>query len=454
MINKQFAKKILHYIEYFGIITTLALLPIDRFPYLHIIPLKLGLVSLSCLAIATIFRLYQLVKTKDASLKRLTLVAVVLSLPFVAYAVSITYAIDTKQATTATYLLGLGIIRAFAFCVLLSTNIQLKRVSEKTIYIVTAVVVAFGLFQFFFDVFGARTVITDLRNCCTSNSTYVFPRVHSTALEPLYFDHYLMIPIWLLSFRFLRNKSSRRDKRLILLFIATATLFILTIARSATIGLIFASILFIISLCRTENFKTYLVYMSKLWGISILLTIAFIGISGIAAQFIDKTAQYRPEGLGSISLFGSHAVDFVDGSSQTRYNLWPKSIGYFREKPLTGVGADNSRIRLNMEDYEKGIDKKKLQPFNNDAIGYIVDFGLLGVALVMPLVVMILIVARFAMNKKFTPWAAPFVFILSGMAIQSNFFHSILLTRTWVVIGILMVMYVVPEVPEIKRSLK
>ena len=445
MINKQFAAKALHYIELFGIITTLALLPIDRFPYLHTVPLRLGLVSLVCLIIATCFRLYQLYKARDLKLKKLLLVAAVLTLPFIAYGLSVTYAIDSKQALSATYLFGLGITRAFAFCVLLSTNVQLRRISEKTIYIVTAVVVAFGLFQFFFDVFGAHTIITDLKSCCTSNSTYVFPRVHSTALEPLYFDHYLMIPIWLLTFRFLRNKKSRSDKRLIVLFVATTTLFILTVARSATIGLIFASTIFIIALWKTEGFKRFLVYASKLWGAAILLTILFVGVSGIAANFIDKTAQYAPRGLGSISLFGSHAIDFDDGSSKTRYELWPKAIGYFKEEPLTGVGADNSRIRLNREEYNKGVETKKLQPFNNDAIGYIVEFGLLGISLILPLLILLVYVVRHNFKQKLAHWATPFVFVLIGMAVQSNFFHSVLLTRTWFVIGMLLFIYVSPE---------
>lgn len=441
MVSSERFINVLKYVEVLGLIITLALLPLDRLPYIDKIPFNLGLISAIFLFAATLTRLGIVLKQKRfADFKRYFFVGCLLILPVVGYGLSTAYAIDRDFALGATVILAAVTARAFSFFVLISETPAYWRLVKKTIYVLTAVVVAYGFFQFFFDVWGAPTNVTELRRCCTSNSTYVFPRVHSTALEPLYFDHFLMIPLWLLTFDFLKNKLFRKDRRRVILFTLTATLFILTIARSATIGLIIAGIIFYFGARKISNFKYYLKFMAKAWGAAVTAAILLILMSGIAAMFIDKTAQYANRGAGSLSLFGSHYVDFDDGSARTRYDLWPKSIDYIQEEPLTGVGADNSRIRLNMEAYDKGAPIEKLQPFNNDLIGLVVDLGAIALFAFGPLVAAV-VYSLYRMFKK--AWAftvAPMGLALVGMLIQGNFFHSLLLTRTWVVIGLVLVM--------------
>lgn len=441
MISNERFIKALRRIEVFGLIITLALLPLDRLPYINKIPLNLGLISAIFLFAATLARLGIVLQQKRfVDLKRYFFVGCLLILPVVGYGLSTSYAIDRSFALGATIILAAVAARAFSFFVLISETPSYWRLVKRTIYVMTAVVVAYGFFQFFFDVWGAPTNVTELRRCCTSNSTYVFPRVHSTALEPLYFDHFLMIPLWLLTFDFLKNKLFRKDRRRVILFILTVTLFILTIARSATIGLIIAGIIFYLGARKVSGFRQFLKFMSKAWGVAVIASILLILMSGVAAIFIDKSAQYANRGAGSLGLFGGHYVDFDDGSARTRYDLWPKSIDYIKEEPLTGVGADNSRIRLNKEAYSKGVSIEKLQPFNNDLIGLVVDLGLIALFAFGPLVVAI-VYSLYKMFKK--AWAvtvAPMGLALIGMLIQGNFFHSLLLTRTWVVIGLVLIM--------------
>jgi len=437
---KKYIARFINYAEIIGIVVTIILLPIDRLPYLHVIPLNLGLLSLLLLSVATVARLWQVVTSRRLNdLRFYFLIGTVLVLPVFGYLFSSLFAIDRPFALHATLILAAVTLRAFCFFVLLKETPALWNIMKKTIYAVTGVVVFFGLFQFFLDVWGASTAVTDLKNCCTSNSTYVFPRVHSTALEPLYFDHFLMIPIWLLTFDFWRNKSSRNNKKLVVLFLAVTVLFILTIARSATVGLIIASIIFCVAAWNKEKFRSFIGYMTKLWLLAIIVAAALIIMSGVASLFIDKTAQYEGRGVNSLSLFGSHAVDFNDGSSQTRYSLWPKSIAYFKESPLVGVGPDNSRIKLDLDNYNSGVDPAKLQPFNNDLIGLVVDTGIVGILSFLPLLITLLYGIYRQFRNSWSHAYAAFTLILIGMLVQSNFFHSLLLTRTWFVIGIFLI---------------
>ena|SRR5581483_3254889 len=438
-LDRHQALKVL---ELTGIIITLILLPIDRLPYLHRIPFNLGLISACILMAAAAIRLLGVVLQKRyADFRRYFLIGILLVLPVLGYALSSLWAIDRPFARGATTLLAAVTVRAFCFFVLVSETPTYWQIIKKVIYGVTAVVVAFGFFQFFFDVWGAPPNITDLRVCCTSNSTYIFPRVHSVALEPLYLDHFLMIPIWLLTFDFLRSQASRKNRWLRTLFTGTAILFILTIARSATIGLIIAAILFYFGIRHQKDIRQFFRFIAKVWGIAVLVSILLVLMSGVGAIFIDKQAQYKSRGAASLGLFGGHIIDVTDGSAQTRYKLWPKVFPFFAEQPLHGVGADNSRIRLDLRDYKRGVSPAKLQPFNNDLIGLVVDLGLLALVTFGPMIIALLIALWRLHKSNWKAVSAPLALALIGMIIQGSFFQSLLLTRLWIVVGLVLLVF-------------
>jgi hypothetical protein len=447
--------KLADFAEKFGIIITLALLPIDRLPYIHYTPFGLGLISLILLLVASTRRLLDIVVTGNwQKMKRYLFVGFLLMLPSVGYGISSFYAIDHSYALSATKSLLAVCLRAFCFFVLVLENPALWRLIRKTIYIVTAAVVSFGFLQFVLDVFGVSPRLTDLRGCCTSNSTYVFPRVYSTALEPLYFDHFLMIPLWLLTFDFWRNKNTRSNRHLQILFIATASLFILTIARSATVSLILAGLIFLWGMGGIRRHRELINFLAKAWGKALLSALVLILFSGMIAIFIPKNARYNDTGFGSLKLFGGHAVDVNDGSAHTRYDLWPKSVSLIESHPLEGVGANNSRIELNIEKYRQGAAPNRLQPFNNDLIALAVDLGLLALVFFGPLFAFLLRAFYQLFKKGWNSIAAPFALILVGMLIQGNFFQSLLLTRLWVVIGLLLAFLYAPAFNQASASQK
>jgi O-antigen ligase len=263
-----------------------------------------------------------------------------------------------------------------------------------------------------------------------------------------------MIPLWLLTFDFWKNKSTRSNRRLQILFIATAALFILTVARSATIGLIISGLVFLWGLDQLNKHRDYLKFIAKAWGSALLLALVLVLVSGVVAIFIPKNAIHNDSGLSSLKLFGGHAVDVNDGSARTRYDLWPKSIGLIEKHPLEGAGANNSRIELNIEKWRQGAAPNRLQPFNNDLIALAVDLGLLALVFFGPLFAFLLRAFYQLFKKGWNSIAAPFALILVGMLIQGNFFQSLLLTRLWVVIGLLLAFLYTPSLDQASANQK
>jgi O-antigen ligase len=370
-------------------------------------------------------------------LKRIALPAVLLLLPVAAYAQSIHYAIDKPYAKGATKLLLVVALKALCFFVLLYENRGLWKVVKSTVYGVTAIIVVFGFFQFIFDVLGASPRITDLRPCCTSNSTYIFPRVHSVALEPLYFANFLLLPLWLMVHDFIFNKAARRNKVLLILLAATSSLFILSLARSALLGLLVSALVFMVGL-GGSSLKKAAPHVLRGAGLILIIALGFIILSGVASKHIHKTAiNGSTSGVkGNLGIFGSHAVSVADESAQTRYSTWPKAIDYFKENPIKGIGAYNSRVRLNLEQYRKGAPDVNLQPFNNDFLGLLVDLGLIGVLAFGPLVAGVLVSLIKSFKRRWATPSAAYALASLAMLIQTNFFQSILLARLWVVTGI------------------
>jgi O-antigen ligase len=423
-----------------GIIITTALLPFDRFPYLHHVPFSLGFISLILLLAASGWQLLQAWRAGHHDwLRRYLIVGALLALPVLAYLASVLYAIDPAYSLGATKLLAAVALRAFCFFVLITARPQLWQVFKKTIYIVTALVVAFAFFQFFADVFNVSTKYTDLRFCCTSqNSTYVFPRVHSVSIEPLYFANFLLIPIWLISFDFWRAAKARRNRWLLALLFGCAVVTFIIIARGALLALMLSGAIFLWGL-KGQKLRQFLWLMAKLWGAAFIVAMILITAAGWASQYIQKHAIHgNNSGVGNVAIFGGHALDLADESAQTRYKLWPKSLTYIKERPLIGVGAYNSRIRLNLEKFNAGRAPTTLQPFNNDLIGLAVDLGLMGLLAFAPLLCALFWALRRLFRAGLNRPLAPMAMVMIGMLVQSNFFHSILLTRLWVVVGLLL----------------
>jgi O-antigen ligase len=236
---------------------------------------------------------------------------------------------------------------------------------------------------------------------------------------------------------FIFNKAARRNKVLLILLAATSSLFILSLARSALLGLLVSALVFMVGL-GGSSLKKAAPHVLRGAGLILIIALGFIILSGVASKHIHKTAiNGSTSGVkGNLGIFGSHAVSVADESAQTRYSTWPKAIDYFKENPIKGIGAYNSRVRLNLEQYRKGAPDVNLQPFNNDFLGLLVDLGLIGVLAFGPLVAGVLVSLIKSFKRRWATPSAAYALASLAMLIQTNFFQSILLARLWVVTGI------------------
>ena len=334
--------------------------------------------------------------------------------------ISYNTAFSKPVALTASLLLIFVLVRGWVMAAFIKAK-ELE-LFEKFVVFMGLIVTLFGFYQYIADVLGVSTTWTLLSSQYTSTSTYVFPRVQSFALEPLYLAHYLLLPIGILLIRFLtkRTNPSKVERASLILMLA---LFILSLSRGAILGLILS----IITLVVCARSIRLLKYLATTLVVSILIVVGSVWFAG--------TAHHQK----ALSSFGGHAVNLNDASARTRYDLWPPALKLFEQNPVDGVGLNNSRLLLHGADKATtGSRLDTLQPVNNDYLAYLAEEGLIGILLIVPLLSAILFAVYKTIREKFLHPSAPYVFAAVGMAFEANAFQSLLLLRTWVVVGLIL----------------
>ncbi|QQR52811.1 O-antigen ligase family protein [bacterium] len=397
-----------------GLILTAALMPLDRlqdlataFPYAATIAFLL-MIQYPAVVLLTRRRV------------RLSpIIALAMGLPLVSAAVTSASAYSQALAWSTTALLVFVVVRGWLAAQFISRG-QLE-IFERAVLIVAALVAVFGCYQYVGDVYGLSNAWTGLLASYSSTATYPFPRVQSVALEPLYLAHYLLLPIGLMLVRALRRQwRVHWLERLNLVLVLTV--FLLTLSRGAILGLVMSLVVLLIG---ARSWRL-LWYIARYGLAAIVLTTGFVAWAGSVQK------------QSTVGIFAGHAVDLNDESARTRYDLWPQAWEIFRAYPLDGVGPYNSRLLVH--DKEPTADATavaKLQPLNNDYLAYVAEQGVVGILLVLPLAALVLMALWAVWQQRFVHPAGPYAFAMIGMAFEANAFHSILLLRTWIVIGLL-----------------
>lgn len=232
----------------------------------------------------------------------------------------------------------------------------------RFLFLTTAVVTLFGLFQFFGDVIGLPTSITGLRDLYTSE-VFGFPRVQSTFLEPLYFANFLLIPIGLLlAYLF----SSQRPLRALFLFplLGLAVLnVILTLSRGGYAGL-FVTV-FVVALF---SLRKILTPSRVFFGVLLILVVgyAFVQIFAFTGQQDIFLGRFFQQATGIFT-----GASFFDREATFR-----QAYELFRAHPWLGVGIGN---------FGPAIATHPLQQpeggwliVNNEFLEILVETGILG----------------------------------------------------------------------------
>jgi O-antigen ligase len=185
----------------------------------------------------------------------------------------------------------------------------------------------FGLWQFAGDSIGLPTAVTGLRPLYTKQ-ILGFPRVQSTAYEPLYFASYLLLPLLTSLALLLTGKKNKEvpAKLLWALVITGGIAFVLTVARGGygalAAGLGILGCFYLRSLLRPQTIGLLL------GGVVIIGMTAFITLANTGDPFTSNLEK-----------FNRHVTNIFSGASfEERSHTLDEALRLFRLRPVLGHG--------------------------------------------------------------------------------------------------------------------
>jgi O-antigen ligase len=293
-----------------------------------------------------------------------------------------------------------------------------------------------GWLQAAADLAGWPASITGLLPRYSHTATYIIPRPQSVALEPLYLAHYLLIPLGLLVAYWL----SRRRRLAAAAGLTITSLIVATGSRGGLLGLMaLTSLAIIASLWRRPQARKAGMIIALTGGVA-ALALGLVIWRQYQSRPVAKDVKVERTWRSALA----HYVDFNDRSANTRYELWPAAVAQWRQHPWTGVGLYNSRLALHPAAVAAGVPVEQLQPFNNDYLAWLAETGLAGMAAALGLGAVLVLAAR-QLWRQWSMWGSGWSLALAGMAVQALTFHSLLLLRTWVVVGALLGAFVAQQ---------
>jgi O-antigen ligase len=318
------------------------------------------------------------------------------------------------------------------FLVLQITHEDNKNLLLRCLFIVSAVVGVFGLYQFLGDVFGLSTSLIGLRDVYTK-AVLGYPRTQATFLEPLYFGNFLILPITLLFVAQLKDWNIISKFWRHILLILLGVVFILTISRGAYLGLAGAILIAFLLLIKGLNWHKLIAVIGD--GVLIIL-LSFV-LVWFAGWYQQKNSAGQP-GLGrkTINNFTGHAVDRADGSVNERKSTYNLALRAWKKSPIFGIGIGN------FGEYtakQSSIYSPK-QIVNNETLEVLSETGLVGLLAILGFLVSyfmsIFKVGKGLKEDDYKRWylvgmgAAVF-----GILVQYQFFSTLYIVPIWFVFG-------------------
>ncbi|MFH0952231.1 MAG: O-antigen ligase family protein [Patescibacteria group bacterium] len=239
---------------------------------------------------------------------------------------SLTQAVNLQRGLV--YLVATVITMVFGLLIAqLLTNKKQAVLVVRVLLIITFLVTAFGLFQFVGDLIGLPQSLTGLREQYTKE-VFGFPRIQGTALEPLYFVNFLILPLTL-AFAFLLSREKVMSTLwLSAIFLLGVINVVLALSRAGYVAV--AVSLFIVGAYYIKKLLTPRQFIIALLVV-LITTAVFIRVFGLT----EDTDI-------SLSKFSHHAVNVFEGASYSdRVTTYTYAWDLFREHPWLGIGIGN-----------------------------------------------------------------------------------------------------------------
>jgi O-antigen ligase len=368
--------------------------------------------------------------------------------------VSTLFAIDMKRAILVTLFTIFVVVMAWTISLRFEPD-QLG--SYVRIIVISALVAcAFGFYQFFGDLIGIPTSLTGLRDAYTKKEFLGFPRIQSTALEPLYFANYLLLPISLSIVVYLFRRSSY-----VWALIPLLVCLWLTVSRGAFGAVTIILFLMVVIGIGTKRIKQV--------GVLVAVALATIGIAlGLIAlgTTIDaeptqagdspsaseegptaseegptpseegpSASEEGPSASESVETFSGQSVNTADLGS--RGASWNMAIQAFREHPVLGIGPGNFGDYVH--NTMPSLFASDLWIVNNETLEILAETGIIGFVCFSLFAFSLLWLTIKRLAKRGI-WEQPLLLgllvCLVGYAAQYQFFSTLYITHIWLTIGL------------------
>lgn len=240
--------------------------------------------------------------------------------------ISLTQAVNLRRGVVVLAATALTMLMALIVPQLVTTERRARRVIQILIG-VTIIVTIFGVYQFIGDLIGLPTSLTGLRDLYTKE-VFGFPRIQGTALEPLYFVNFLILPLSLIAAFVLSRQRSLPILILVGALALTVINVVLALSRAGWAAV--AVSLIIIGLYYFRR-----IFSPRQLVIGILVIAVTVVVFGRVFRLTDNVEL-------SVEKFGTQALAIFEGASfSDRASTFTDAVGAFTTHPWLGVGVGN-----------------------------------------------------------------------------------------------------------------
>lgn len=300
--------------------------------------------------------------------------------------------------------------------------IREKKIMEQVIRALLAgfvVVCVFGIYQFLGDMIGLPQSLTGLRDIYTKN-ILGFTRVQSTALEPLYFANYLLIPLGIIAVLFLRKTGPWKPWVLALLFALGGVNLVLTVSRGGYIALFV-----MLGILGAWQFRRLFTWRNIAYSTVIIISIAGLTLtffSGVVGDFVQHTGN----------LFGG-------ASYEERVETISLAWESFYLHPLVGTGVGGFGPVASIHPFTKPSDGWKI--VNNESLELLAETGILGLLSFIMIVSVVFgrsfTAVRESRDDYLTALPIAFSVTFAGILVQYQTFSVLYIMHVWFLVGLM-----------------
>jgi len=295
------------------------------------------------------------------------------------------------------------------------------------LFISMTVTCLFGLFQFVGDMIGLPQSITGLDDNYVK-AVFGFPRIQSTANEPLNYANYLLLPIGIAFAFFADNKLKFENKKIDLkkaslpLLILAGIVLILTYSRGGWGAAVLVMFIVVIR------------YLKELVNLKNLVLGFLVIILSFVSIILISELSNAPFNLGSVI----SRINISDASSEHRVQTIQDGLSAWEKNPLIGIGIGSYGPLV--AKYRNIRPEGGWQTVNNEYIEILIETGLLGLTIISSFWLSFFLDLHSRLRLKVPFDRALYLGVFAafaGMLLQYISFSTLYIFHLWYLIGIL-----------------